>query len=94
MSKPQAARLSTQAGDADSGQCNRQDSGVRSGKHNGQRTGVATDYGPGVGWPEDRNTLHWLGNRGTLPAVEIPVDIVRPAPGQAPNIPTQSGGQS
>ena len=41
------------------------------------RTGVATDYGPGVGWPEDRNTTHWLENRGTIPAVEISVDIVR-----------------
>ena len=41
------------------------------------RNGVATDYGPGVGWPEDRNTVHWLENRGTVPAVEISVDIVR-----------------
>ena len=41
------------------------------------RNGVATDYGPGVGWPEDRNTMHWLENRGTIPAVEISVDIVR-----------------
>jgi len=41
------------------------------------RTGVATDYWPGVGWPEDRNTTHWLENRGTIPAVEISVDIVR-----------------
>ena len=41
------------------------------------RNGVATEYGPGLGWPEDRNTLHWLENRGTLPAVEISVDIVR-----------------
>lgn len=41
------------------------------------RNGVTTDYGPGVGWPEDRNTLHWLENRGTVPAVEISVDIVR-----------------
>jgi quercetin dioxygenase-like cupin family protein len=41
------------------------------------RSGVATDYGPGVGWPEDRNTTHWLENRGTTPAVEISVDIVR-----------------
>src|SRR5512147_1385082 len=41
------------------------------------RNGVATDYGPGVGWPEDRNTVHWLENRGTIPAVEISVDIVR-----------------
>jgi len=41
------------------------------------RNGVATDYGPGAGWPEDRNTLHWLENRGALTAVEISVDIVR-----------------
>lgn len=41
------------------------------------RNGVATDYGPGVGWPEDRNTVHWLENRGAVPAVEISVDIVR-----------------
>src|SRR5678810_1182375 len=41
------------------------------------RDGVATDYGPGLGWPEDRNTLHWLENRGTIEAVEISVDIVR-----------------
>ncbi|MGZ3587294.1 MAG: cupin domain-containing protein [Candidatus Limnocylindrales bacterium] len=40
------------------------------------RDGVATDYGPGVGWPEDRNTTHWVENRGTTPAVEISVDIV------------------
>ena len=40
------------------------------------RNGVATDYGPGVGWPEDRNTTHWLENRGTVPAVEISVDSV------------------
>lgn len=40
------------------------------------RNGVATDYGPGVGWPEDRNTRHWLENRGALPAIEISVDIV------------------
>jgi quercetin dioxygenase-like cupin family protein len=40
------------------------------------RDGVATDYGPGLGWPENRNTLHWLENRGSIPAVEISVDIV------------------
>lgn len=43
------------------------------------RDGVATEYGPGVGWPEDRNTEHWLENRGTIPAVEISVDIIRQA---------------
>lgn len=40
------------------------------------RNGGTTDYGPGIGWPEDRNTTHWLENRGTMPAVEISVDIV------------------
>jgi quercetin dioxygenase-like cupin family protein len=40
------------------------------------RNGVAADYGPGVGWPEDRNTTHWLENRGTIQAVEISIDIV------------------
>ena len=41
------------------------------------RNGVATEYDPGVGWPEDRNTLHWLENRGAVQAVEISVDIVK-----------------
>jgi quercetin dioxygenase-like cupin family protein len=41
------------------------------------RDGAATEYGPGLGWPEDRNTVHWLENRGSTPAIEISVDIVR-----------------
>jgi len=41
------------------------------------RQGVATEYGPGPGWPEDSRTMHWLENRGATPAVEISVDIVR-----------------
>jgi quercetin dioxygenase-like cupin family protein len=40
------------------------------------RGGTSTDYGPGVGWPEDRHTLHWLENRGSVPAVEVSIDIV------------------
>ncbi|QQZ44427.1 cupin domain-containing protein [Pseudomonas sp. SK3(2021)] len=40
------------------------------------RNGIDTDYGPGLGWPEDRDTTHWLENRGTIPAREISVDIV------------------
>ncbi len=40
------------------------------------RGGTTTDYGPGLGWPEDRHTTHWLENRGTTPAVEISVDVV------------------
>lgn len=42
------------------------------------RDGIATDYGPGAGWHEDRDTSHWLENRGTVAAVEVSVDIVRP----------------
>lgn len=41
------------------------------------RNGVATEYGPGLGWPEDKDTLHWLENRGEVSAVEISVDIVK-----------------
>jgi quercetin dioxygenase-like cupin family protein len=40
------------------------------------RNGVSKEYGPGVGWPEDKNTTHWLENRGATQAVEISVDIV------------------
>ena len=40
-------------------------------------------YGPGVGWPEDRHTVHWLENRGAVPAVEISIDIVRQQPDPA-----------
>jgi quercetin dioxygenase-like cupin family protein len=40
------------------------------------RDGAVQEYGPGLGWPEDKDTLHWLENRGTTPAVEISVDIV------------------
>jgi quercetin dioxygenase-like cupin family protein len=41
------------------------------------RYGVITGYGPGLGWPEDRNTLHWLENRGSVAAVEVSIDIIR-----------------
>jgi quercetin dioxygenase-like cupin family protein len=50
---------------------------VLSGTITDHRDGVATEYGPGVGWPEDRDTLHWLENTGTNPAIEISVDIVK-----------------
>ena len=40
------------------------------------RDGAGAEYGPGLGWPEDRHTLHWLENKGTTPAVEISIDIV------------------
>jgi quercetin dioxygenase-like cupin family protein len=41
------------------------------------RGGIEMDYGPGLGWPEDRKTLHWLENKQAVPAVEISIDIVR-----------------
>jgi quercetin dioxygenase-like cupin family protein len=41
------------------------------------RDGAVQEYGPGTGWPEDKDTTHWLENRGATPAVEISVDIVR-----------------
>ncbi len=41
------------------------------------RDGTATDYGPGLGWPEDHTTVHWLENRGEVTAMEISVDIIR-----------------
>ncbi len=50
---------------------------VLQGTFTDHRDGVATEYGPGVGWPEDRNTVHWLENRGTVTAVAISIDIVR-----------------
>jgi quercetin dioxygenase-like cupin family protein len=40
------------------------------------RDDIATEYGPGVGWAEDKDTFHWLENRGDETAVEISVDIV------------------
>ncbi len=50
---------------------------ILSGSITDHRDGVATEYGPGVGWPEDGNTTHWLENRGAIAAVEISVDIVK-----------------
>lgn len=50
---------------------------VLSGTITDHRDGTTTDYGPGLGWPEDRQTRHWLESRGSTPAVEISVDIVR-----------------
>lgn len=49
---------------------------VLQGTITGHRDGVATEHGPGVGWPEEWTTTRWLENWGTTPAVEISVDIV------------------
>ena len=50
---------------------------ILQGKITDHRDGVATKYGPGVGWPENKATTHWIQNEGTIPAVEISVDIVK-----------------
>jgi quercetin dioxygenase-like cupin family protein len=47
------------------------------------RDGVDTEYGPGLGWPEDRKTLHWVENKGTTPAVEISIDIIEQDPNES-----------
>jgi len=50
---------------------------VLQGQITDHRDGSATVYGPGPGWPEDKNTTHWLENAGTERAIEISVDIVK-----------------
>ncbi len=50
---------------------------ILEGKITDHRNGAGREYGPGPGWPEDRDTTHWIENAGTTPAVEISVDIVR-----------------
>ena len=50
---------------------------ILQGKITDHRDGKATEYGAGLGWAEDRETAHWIQNDGTVPAVEISVDIVR-----------------
>ena len=41
------------------------------------RDGTAAEYGPGLGWVEDKTTRHWIQNAGITPAVEISVDVFR-----------------
>ncbi len=42
------------------------------------RDRVAMDHGPDFDCPEDRDLVHWFRNRGTVLAVEISVDVIRP----------------
>ena len=48
---------------------------ILEGKITDHRDGVATQYGPGLGWTEDKATTHWIENEGTTTAVEISIDI-------------------
>jgi len=41
------------------------------------RLSATKEYGPGEFWSEDRETSHWLENKGTAPAVLIAVDIFK-----------------
>lgn len=50
---------------------------ILEGRITDHRNGIATEYGPGLGWPENRATTHWIENRGATRAVEISVDIIR-----------------
>jgi len=38
--------------------------------------GVATGRGSEAGWREERNATCWRQNRGEVPAVQIPVDMI------------------
>jgi len=41
------------------------------------RGGMSKEYGEGETWPENKETVHWLENRGTTPAILIAVDIFK-----------------
>ena len=41
------------------------------------RSNVTNDYGPGESWSEDKETTHWLENKGTTPVVLVAVDIFK-----------------
>jgi len=38
----------------------------------------AKEYGPGTSLYEDKNTVHWVENRGKTPAIIISADIFKP----------------
>ncbi len=50
---------------------------VLQGKITEHRGDVVKEYGAGDTWHEDKETTHWLENKGTVPAVLIPVDIFK-----------------
>ena len=56
---------------------------VLSGKIIDHRGEVAKEYGPGDTFTADRNTMHWMENKGTVPAVMLVTGIANrecPAP--------------
>ena len=50
---------------------------VLQGKITEHRGDVVKEYGPGDTWAETKETTHWIENKGTTPAVLIPVDIFK-----------------
>jgi quercetin dioxygenase-like cupin family protein len=50
---------------------------VLEGKLIDHRDGGANGVGPGDTWIEDKDTKHWVENRGTKPGVIIAVDIAK-----------------
>jgi quercetin dioxygenase-like cupin family protein len=56
---------------------------VLSGKIIDHRGDAAKEYGPGDTFTADRNTMHWMENKGTVPAVMLVTGIANrecPAP--------------
>ena len=48
---------------------------VLSGKIIDHRGDAAKEYGPGDSFTADRNTMHWMENKGTVPAVMLVTGI-------------------
>lgn len=42
------------------------------------RGSAAKAYGPGTSISEDKDTVHWVDNKGTAPAILISADIFKP----------------
>lgn len=50
---------------------------VLQGKITEHRGDMAKEYGVGDTWSENKETLHWVENKGTTPAILIAVDIFK-----------------
>ncbi len=50
---------------------------VLQGKITNHRGDMAKEYGVGDTWSEDKETVHWLENKGTTPAILVAVDIFK-----------------
>ncbi len=50
---------------------------VLQGKVINHRGETATEYGAGEAWAEGKDTVHWVENKGTTPAILIATDIFK-----------------